>query len=440
MALNCQNMNLTELKAEAAARYKQAEDIERKYMGRVIDNAEDEQQVKALLSEVDELEAWIPKREASQAAHDRIQAGIERFTRVAPGQHVNPFTQEILEAKRVDPGTQFINSREYKDLLTGGVFNSNFNRTAFGVTMRDGTSLIDWAFRLQTKDLLYGGTGVGDIAVNDRRPGLIDIAQRPIVVLDLIPRQQTGSDTVEYVREDTFTNAAAFTAEATATTGTDGTKPESALAYSVQTGAVKTLAHWIPVTNKMLADVAQTRGMINGRLLVGLNLALETQVVAGDGTGENFTGLLNTAGILIQGKGSDSALDAIFKARTQVRVTGNGTPGAVVLHPNDWEAIRLSRESAATATPGTYLMGPPSQVGATTVWGIPVTESQAITENTGLIGDFQMGCALYDREQAAIRVGTINDQFTRNIQTILAELRAAFVVFRPTMFAKITGI
>jgi hypothetical protein len=47
---------------------------------------------------------------------------------------------------------------------------------------------------------------------------------------------------------------------------------------------------------------------------------------------------------------------------------------------------------------------------------------------------------MFDREQAAIRVGTINDQFIHNMQTILAELRAAFVIFAPLMFTRVTGI
>jgi HK97 family phage major capsid protein len=61
-------------------------------------------------------------------------------------------------------------------------------------------------------------------------------------------------------------------------------------------------------------------------------------------------------------------------------------------------------------------------------------------ENTLLTGDFQLGCMLFDREQAAIRVGTINDFFVRNMQVILAELRSALVVFRPTAFARVTGV
>jgi HK97 family phage major capsid protein len=174
-------------------------------------------------------------------------------------------------------------------------------------------------------------------------------------------------------------------------------------------------------------------------LLLGLQLALETQVITGDGTGENFTGILNS-NINVQALGTDNVLDAIFKGRTLVRVTGKARPTAVVMHPTNWQAARLARENSATGTLGGYLMGPPSMVGANTLWGLPVVESEAITLNTALVGDFSMGCTLFDREQAVVRVGFVNDQFIRNMQTLLAELRAAFIVWRPTAFTKVTGI
>ena len=107
----------------------------------------------------------------------------------------------------------------------------------------------------------------------------------------------------------------------------------------------------------------------------------------------------------------------------------------------DWAAVRLSRESAVTGNvnPGGYLWGAPSMSGPDTLWGRPVVMSLGMTEGTVLTGDFQLGCQLFDREQAAIKVGTIDDQFVRNMQTILAELRAAFAVFRPTAFCRVTG-
>lgn len=439
-------MTVAEARSEIRKSFDKAELIEKRYPDGIITNQEDETELKRLLTEVDELETKLAGLEDAEQRRARIMEGVERYSTPAPKSFRPNGTpsDEYLEARTVSPGDQFIQNRDYRELKANGAFNSQLSKTQFAVQLKDGTSLIFWrdAARREYKALVYGSSSSvgGAFVQNDQLPGFQDIRQREIVLLDLVPRVPTGSDTIEYVREDTFTNAAAAVAEASATTGTSGLKPESTLAYSVQTSPVRTIAHWIPVTNRMLSDAPAIRGIINGRLLLGLDLVLETQILSGSGSGENLTGILSTAGINIQGKGTDNVLDAIFKARTQIRVTGKGRPSAVVLHPNDWQAVRLSRENVASGTLGAYLMGPPSQVGAVTVWGLPVVESEAITENTGLIGDFGMGCTLYDREQAAIRVGTIDDQFVRNMQTILAELRAAFVVYRPTMFTKITGI
>jgi HK97 family phage major capsid protein len=434
-------MTVAEARAEIKQLFEKADLIEKKYPDGDLPDV-DMTEVKRLLTEIDGLEEKLAGLEDAESRRERITSGMDRYGKPASGRP-NPVAEEYKQAMRVSPGDQFIQSREYRELKLSGAFNSSLARVMFAVQLKDGTSLVQWRKRLaiEEKALMYSAAAVGGGFVqNDIQAGYIDLLQREIQLLDLVPRVQTESDTIEYVKEDTFTNNAAAVAEATATTGTTGLKPESALAYSVATSPVRTVAHWVPVTNRMLSDAPAIRGIINGRLLLGLDLILETQILSGSGSGENMTGILNTAGINIQGLGTDSTVDAIFKARTQVRVNGKGRPGAVVLHPNDWEAIRLSRENAATGTLGGYLMGPPSQVGAVTLWGVPVVESEAITENTGLIGDFQMGATLYDREQAAVRVGTIDDQFVRNMQTILAELRAAFVVYRPAMFTKITGI
>lgn len=441
---NYLDMSAAELRTEILANFKEADRIEVK-IGKGEYRDEDAEQVKSLLKEIDLMEDVLSRREDADARKSRILEGMGRYKRPASGAfRPGPGGDGVDETVTASPGDQFVLSREYRDLKTSGKFNSNLSRMEFSVDM-NGTSLLYWRDQMHNgnmKALVYGSSASvgGAFVENGRTPGFVDIRQREIQVLDIVPRIPTESDTVEYVREDTFTNAAAFVAEATATTGTSGLKPESTLAYSVQTANVNTLAHWIPVTNRMLADAPAIRGLINGRLLLGLDLVLESQIVSGTGAGAGLLGILATPGINIQGKGSDNEMDAIFKARTQIVLNGKGRPGAVLLHPNDWQAIRLARENAATGTLGAYLMGPPSQVGPTTIWGIPVVESQALTANTGLIGDFEMGCTLFDREQAAIRIGTIDNQFVRNMQTILAELRAAFVVFRPAMFTKITGI
>lgn len=434
-------MTVAEARAEIKNNFDKADIIEKKYPDGIITSQEDETELKRLLSEVDGLEEKLAGLEDAEQRRKRIMGGLERYSKPADGaQRPSPVPDEMRQKQILSPGEQFIQDRGYRELKMSGHFSSQLAKVQFAVNLKDGTSLIVFGRRaaMEQKTLVYSGGS--DIVDPQRVPGYLEILQREITVMDLIPRLSTESDTVEYVREDTFTNNAAAVAEATATTGTTGRKPESALVYSVQTSPVRTVAHWIPITNRMLADAPAIRGLINGRLMLGLDLELEDQIVTGSGTGEDLTGILNTAGINIQGIGTDNVMDAIFKARTQIRVNGRSRPNAVVLHPNDWQSIRLTRENVASATLGQYLMGPPSQVGATTLWGLPVVESEAETENTGLVGDFAMGCSLFDREMAAIRVGTIDDQFVRNMQTILAELRAAFIVWRPTAFAKVTGI
>lgn len=430
MAALGQNMNLAEMKQQSVARAEAAGAIEAKFLDKVMPQAE-EDEVKRLLSEVDALEANIQALEERHGRNDRIQGVLDKYRQpVRPGQAAQG------ERQPMSPGDQFTRGGAYLDLKNRGIFDSSLNRVDFGVPMADGTSLLQW------KTLLFASsaTSGGSLVANDVRPGILEVLQREINILDLLPKLTTDSDTVEYVQQTSFTNNAAAVAEATgnARTGTDGTKPESAMAMQTVTAAVRTIAHWLPVTNRMLSDASQIRGFINSQLLLGLALAVEGLVLTGDGTGENFTGLLN-AGINTMAKGAYNEVDALFHARTIARTASKLAPTAIVLNPVDYEQVRLLRENAATGTLGQYLMGPPNTLGIPTVWGLPVVESEAMTADTALVGNFTQGCALFDREQSAVRVGTINEQFIRNIQTILAEQRAAFVVWRPTAFTRVTG-
>ena len=441
------SMTVAEATQEIKTRIQQADAIESKYSDPEQMPNEDRDQVKRLLDEVDQLETRLAGLEDAESRRRRIQDRLAQLSK--PNTASRPvYSDDIPEGKRFSPGRQFLASTDYKTARNNGLFNSNSTHVQIAASLAEGTSLLDWANAAQ-KTLLRGGSSTSGQAfvLEDHQPGFLEILQAPLNILDVVPRSPTDSDTIEYVQETTFTNAAAFVAEATGfsasalATGTGtGLKPESALAYSTQTATVRAMAHWLPVTNRMLADAPAIRGIIDGRLLFGLQQKLQAQVVSGDGTGENLTGVLNAAGVGVVAKGTDSQIDALYKGRTQVMWTGYGRPTAYMLNPTDWQTIRLARESTATATPGTYLFGPPSGLGAPTLWGIPVIEDPNITQGTALIGDWPQGATLYDREQGAVRVGTVNDQFIRNMQTILAELRVAFVVWRPAVFSKVTGL
>jgi HK97 family phage major capsid protein len=405
-----------------------------------IDAVRDEQKLAA-------LEA-VHKEYATVAQEVKtLEAGLTRLVTMeseqGPG-NPRPFEQGGGNGKRDDlaaelksAATRVLESKAYKEMLESGVLNREKSRVQMNPVEaynRDEVKALLNNAELKTLITGLSDTSAGAFVRNDRLAGLVSLLTQTPVVTDLITVGETDSDAVEYVKQDSFTNAAAETAEATAVTGASGTKPESAMAFSVVTANVRTIAHWIPATKRALADAGQLRTMIDSQLRDGVRRRLEAQVIAGDGVGENLTGILNTAGIGAQARGSDSDLDAIHKAITLVRLAYI-EPTAVGMHPNSWQAIRLAKNAN-----GDYLMGPPNMIGDRQVWGLPAHTTANYPANTALVGDFTEA-VLWVREGITVTASDSHaDFFIRNMVALLAEGRYAFGVPRPGAFSKVTGL
>lgn len=257
---------------------------------------------------------------------------------------------------------------------------------------------------------------------------IAEFPERPIAVLDIIPSTPTTYAAVVYMVETITTPAAAERAEAAA-------YAEADISYAQASSTVRSIGVSLPITDEQLEDVPGVQGLLNGRLLFLLRQRLDGQILTGSGTPPALAGILNTGSVQTQAKGADPTFDAIHKALTAVRVTGRAQPSAVVLHPNDWQDLRLTRTAD-----GIYILGNPADAGAQRIWGLPVVVTDAETENTGLVGDFANHCELRPRRGAEVQVGYDADDFTHGLQTIRAGLRTAFVVYRPTAFCMVTGI
>jgi len=322
-------------------------------------------------------------------------------------------------------GELFTGNKDFKDYLGHIMPNGNLAK---------GTRVHSPAVQVGSLKTLITGvssTSAGALVVNDRL-NLIDAGTfgRPLTIRQLVTNGTTGSDTVEYVRQGTHTNNAAAVAEATATSGGSGAKPESAMALSVVTENVKTIAHWVPATRRALADAGQLRTLIDNFLRYGIEEELEDQMIAGSGSGQNFSGVLNATGITTQAFATD-VLTTTRKGRTKVRVTGRARATAFVMHPNDWEAIDLLQDNE-----NRYYYGGPSQMGSPTLWGLPVVESEAMTEGYTVVADWRLAI-LWERMQTVISMSNSHsDFFIRNLVAVLAEYRAAFALIRPKAFVK----
>ena len=262
------------------------------------------------------------------------------------------------------------------------------------------------------------------------RSGLmVGAVQQPIVVLDLIPERAINQAVDKYMQETTATIGAAEKAEGVA-------YAESTYVWTERTSPVEKITDSLPVTDEQLEDAPEVASLLNGRLIFGLRKRLETQVMVGDGVAPNLRGFLDAGfGIQTQAKGADPTFDAIFKAMTLVRFTGGAIPSGIVMHPNDYQDVRLTRTAS-----GEYIMGPPMAAGSTTLFGLPVAVTTVITENTALVGDFVNFCYIGARRGVDVQVGYSGTQFAEGKKLIRADLRACFTVTRPTAFASVTGI
>jgi HK97 family phage major capsid protein len=269
---------------------------------------------------------------------------------------------------------------------------------------------------------------LGDLTPQaDRRP-LVPFAVDETTVGDLMLQGTTDSNVISYYEETTFTNAAATVAEGDA-------KPESALDFTERTDTVRKIATWIPATSEFLQDNAGLRSYLEGRMRFMVEREEEDQLLNGNGTAPNISGILDRA---IQTIGSTNDLDAIYRAMTEVRVDGLAEPTAVVIHPLSWQNLRLAK----TATEEQYYgPGPfaPDQVER--IWGLPVRVTPLIAEGTALVGAFRPFAQVFRKGGIRVVASTEHSTyFTENKVAILAEERLTLAVYRPSAFCSVTGL
>jgi len=286
--------------------------------------------------------------------------------------------------------------------------------------------------RMATTLTTQAGSG-GALIVPQYLPGILPLLFRPLKVRDLLGSGTTDSPLIVYMVETTFTNAAAAVAEGAA-------KPESAMVFSQVQEAVSKIAHFIPVTEEMLEDVSQIRDYIDARLVTGLDLTEEDQLLNGNGTAPNLKGILNRTGIQTTAVGTapvETTPDAVYRAMMQVFYSAWVMPTGIVMNPTNWNHVAVMKD-----TLGRYLgSGPWSPAQAPTLWGVPVAVTPAIVAGTALIGAFGSQAQVFARGGTRIEASNSHqDFFIKNLVAIRAERRLALAVYRPAAFITLTAI
>jgi HK97 family phage major capsid protein len=164
----------------------------------------------------------------------------------------------------------------------------------------------------------------------------------------------------------------------------------------------------------------------------GLFNAVEDQVLNGDGTGENMTGILQTSGIVVQAWNSGGLLPTLRKASTALELNGE-VPNAWAMHPSDVEALDLLEDNEARM----YFAGPQRQIATTNpVWSLPVVKSVAVTPGTAILADWT-AVRLVVRQDATLNIDASGALFERNQFKARLEGRFGVAVLRPGAFGQV---
>lgn len=338
-------------------------------------------------------------------------------------------------------GQEFVDSAEFKELQSSGVLNS------------DGAKFKTRPIGLKAAGDIISGSDAGGVAgagggsaliTPQYLPGILPLPQRPLTIRELFSQATTGSDVLSYAYQSSFDNGAAAVAEAAIDGNPTGAKPQSSIGWGRTTSPIETIATWMAATRKQLSDAGQTRSLIDnqGRLMIGLEE--EDQLLNGDGTAPNISGLLDRSGLqtlnLTSATGERANLDGIRTAKRLVRTgAARAVADAVAVNPIDSEEFDLMVDNE-----GRYRAGDPFGVAGPTgdappIWRLRRVESEAVAEGTAIVGAFKQGGTVFEREGLVTYTSdSHSDFFIRNLIAILFEERLGLAIFFPAAFCVVT--
>jgi len=333
------------------------------------------------------------------------------------------FDERMVELEKKNGRIQMQKEAEKKDL------GSIFAQSEIVKSYRGGTSQ---TFNFEKKDIT--NVTAANAVRPDRRDMIFSDPSQLRYLHTLFPMVSTNSDSVQVIREASFTNNAAPQA------GQLVAKAKSDLTTEMVTYNVQTIAHYMQAAKQVLNDAARLRDLINRKLLDGLNLQLDSQVFYGDGTGQNFTGVFVDSDIQDVGEitaGTTAAdlpqamMEHIRAAMTKLRLA-NYIGTATVVNPEDFETMELAKGSD-----NHYLWAVVNMGAERRMWRIPVIESNTIVKNDFAVGDWSMAGEIYDRESTSIQIADQHsDLFVKNGIVLLAEERKGFGIPLPNAICK----
>jgi HK97 family phage major capsid protein len=279
-------------------------------------------------------------------------------------------------------------------------------------------------------DMTVAADFTGEVIPADRVPGYKFDPTRPVHVRQLLATGSTQSDVVRYVKESGYSNGAAATAEGT-------TLGQSDFDMTAADANVRKIGTYFRISEEMLADTPQLTSYLSARAPEKLLEVEDAQILSGDGTGANLSGIITDAadfdvsasGAFYQSVDSANEFDVIVAALNQLSLL-NYSADCIMLNPTDFNKILLLKDST-----NKYLKDQVYNGLQPSFSGVKVIQNTAIAAGTFLIGNFGIGTQLWVRQGVNVEFfredGTnVRDGFV----TVRVSERVALTNYLPNAF------
>lgn len=230
-----------------------------------------------------------------------------------------------------------------------------------------------------------------------------EATRRPTRLAEAIPLAQREESIYAFVR-----SASVSEPGGAGVVAPGNLKPRRALALEREESRLRVVAVLSdPIDKYLLADRSNVGTWVEQQLAAALADELENQVLAGDGTGENFTGIANTSGIQTQAYATDPLITV--QAGISKLLADGVSPAFVGLSPADWLSIQTTRNAS-----GNFDVGGPIDATAQRLWGVPVVVAPGVTDGEGYVIGEQSVVLSTDQSGVHVEWGTSSDMFERN--------------------------
>ena len=305
-------------------------------------------------------------------------------------------------------GEQFVQGAQYKSVQDAGV-SAQFGRVSMEVK-NTVTNAIANTF-------------------SERRPGIVENAFRVFTIEDLLTSIPTSANAIDWVRENVFTNNAAEVAEGLQL-------PQTSITFANATMPVQNIGHFIKITRQLSMDNAAMAAFINRRMVYGVNLRAETQLIGGNGTNPNLSGLTLAGNFTAHGYTAASLTAAQLSPTNRFDLIGkmigdcalaDYPADVVIVNTGDWWSMRLAKDGQ-----GRYLLGDPALPGVPTLFGRPVVASNAMLVGKVWVGSLAQAATLHNREGVVVDLSDSDENnFQLGLVTVRAMRRMALTVEKP---------